>query len=96
MSVRPLKFFAVLAALMCIAPISNGAIIVNEFVYDDAGTDDREFVELYNSGPGAVDISGWTVGGRDATTVNASAVIPAATILAPGAFYVISNAGVLN
>jgi hypothetical protein len=76
--------------------LARAAIIVNEFVYDDNGTDDREFVELYNSGPGAVDISGWVVTGRDVTTTNLSATIPAATILASNAYYVISNAGVLN
>jgi hypothetical protein len=76
--------------------VSRGAIIINEFVYDDSGTDDREFVELFNAGAVAIDISGWVVTGRDATTTNASATIPAATTLAPGAFYVLGNTGVLN
>jgi hypothetical protein len=76
--------------------LAHAAMVVNEFVHDDNGTDDREFVELYNSGPNPVDISGWTVIGRDVTTTNASALIPAATIVAPGGFYVLSNAGVLN
>jgi hypothetical protein len=76
--------------------MSPAAMLINEYVYDDAGTDDREYVELYNSGPGPVDISGWTVTGRDVTTTNALATIPAATILAPGAYWVLGNAGVLN
>jgi hypothetical protein len=76
--------------------MARAAVIINEFVYDDNSTDDREFVELYNSGPGAVDISGWTVIGRDVTTVNPSATIPAATILPAGGYYVLSNVGVLN
>jgi hypothetical protein len=88
-----MAFCAVSAMLVAQAP---GAIVINEFVYDDNSTDDREFVELYNNGAAAVDISGWTVGGRDATTVNTSATIPAATMIGPGAYYVISNAGVLN
>jgi hypothetical protein len=76
--------------------LARAAVIINEVQYDDNSTDDREFVEIYNSGPGSVDISGWTVIGRDVTTVNPSATIPAATSLAAGAYYVISNAGVLN
>jgi hypothetical protein len=89
-------FCAVLSAVMGAPQFSRAAIIVNEFVYDDNGTDDREYVELYNSGPGPVDISGWVVTGRDATTTNSSATIPAATNLGPGAFYVLGNTGVLN
>jgi hypothetical protein len=76
--------------------LARAAVIINEIAYDDSSTDDREFVELYNSGPGSVDISGWTVSGRDATTTNPSATIPAATMLAPGAYYVVGNAAVLN
>jgi hypothetical protein len=87
---------AVISALVLAPCAAQAAMVVNEFVYDDNSTDDREFVELYNSGPGAVDISGWVVTGRDVTTINSSATIPAATILAPGAYYVLSNAGVLN
>jgi hypothetical protein len=75
---------------------AQAAVIVNEVAYDDASTDNIEFVELYNSGPGAVDISGWMLTPRDATTVNASATVPAATILAAGDYYVFANAGVLN
>jgi hypothetical protein len=89
-------WYAAICAVLCAAPFSRAAIIINEFVYDDNSTDDREFVELYNSGSGPVDISGWVVTGRDTTTTNASATIPAATTLAAGGYYVIGNAGVLN
>jgi hypothetical protein len=41
--------------------MARAAIIINEFSYDDGGTDDKEFVELYNNGGAAVDISGWTL-----------------------------------
>jgi hypothetical protein len=83
-------------AIFFLAATARAAVIINEFVYDDNSTDEREYVELYNTGPGAVDISGWTVTGRDPTTVNPSATIPAATSLGAGAYYVLSNAGVLN
>jgi hypothetical protein len=83
------------------APLSaRAAIIINEIAYDDidavSGTDSREYVELYNNGGSAVDISGWTLIGRDVTTVNPSAVVPAATSIAAGGFYVFANTGTLN
>lgn len=87
---------AAICALFFAPAAAHAAVIINEIAYDDTGTDNREFVELYNNGVAAVDISGWTVIGRDATTVNSSATIPAATSLAAGAYYVLSNTGVLN
>ena len=89
-------YCAAICALFFATAPARAAVIINEYVYDDNGTDDREFVELYNNGVAAVDISGWTVIGRDVTTVNPSATIPAATSLAAGAYYVLSNTGVLN
>jgi hypothetical protein len=84
--------------------LTRAAIIINEVAYDDTGSggaDDHEFVELYNSGPGAVDISGWTLGGRDNTGLNPSAVVPGAvgsntTVLAANDYYVIGNAAVAS
>lgn len=84
----------------------SGPIVINEVVYDDGSTDDREYVELYNSSAAPVDISGWVV--RNSDTVappgdnNADYTIPGApnsatTVLAAGDYYVISSfAGVLN
>jgi Lamin Tail Domain len=81
-----------------VGQISQADVVINEFQYDDAGTDDREFIELYNNGAVAVDISGWTVAGRDnvPSTSAPVATIPAATILAPGGYYVIGQTGVPN
>ena len=74
-----------------------GRVVINEIFYDDAGTDDREFVELYNAGGTAVDIGGWVLNAYDqGATANPTTTIPAGTMLAPGGFYVIGNAGVLN
>lgn len=87
---------AIVCGLLFAPSMARAAVIINEVQYDDNGGDDREFVELYNDGVAAVDISGWTVIGRDVTTVNPSATIPAATSIAAGGYYVISNTGVLN
>ncbi len=79
---------------------AHAAIIINEVVYDDGGTDDREFVELYNNGASAVDISGWVVRNSDTVAApgdnNADFTIPATTSLAAGDYYVIGMTGVAN
>ncbi|MBL8900077.1 MAG: lamin tail domain-containing protein [Planctomycetes bacterium] len=71
-------------------------VVINEFQYDDSGTDDREFVELYNATAAPVDISGWTLESRDASGANPAYVVPGSTTLAPGAFYVFGPASVPN
>ena len=53
--------FAIKVALLCwLAP---GEVVINEIMYnpsDDQGVDDDyEFIELYNSGNEALDLSGW-------------------------------------
>lgn len=86
-----------LAAALCLTPsVLHAQVVINEFQYDDTGTDDREYVELYNAGSTPVAIGGWVVGGYDPTTTNPSAAITAGTTLNPGAFYVLANTGVLN
>ncbi len=67
---------------------------INEFSYDDSGTDDIEYVELYNAGPDDVDIGGWVLGGNDPSGPNTSFTIPAGTILAGGDYYVLGAATV--
>ena len=98
-----MKLRLLIASLLTGLALHSGslaAIIINEVVYDDGGTDDREFVELYNSGPAAVDISNWIV--RNSDTVappgdnNADHTIPAGTSLAAGDYYVIGMTGVLE
>jgi hypothetical protein len=84
------------AALPIALTPAFGQVVINEFQYDDDSTDDREFVELFNSGGASVDISGWSVGGRDASGANIFVNIPAATTLAAGAYYVIGQVNVPN
>jgi Lamin Tail Domain len=89
------------SALFCAAALTfSGAasanVVINEFIYDDSGTDDREFIELFNSGADDVDISGWKVGGYDPTTNNQSTTLPADTIIPAGGFYVVGNVDTLN
>ena len=83
-------------ALVALSGIGRAQIVINEFQYDDSSTDDREFVELYNSGSVAVDISGWQLLAHDENTPNASYTVQAGTILAPGAFWVMGSSNVPN
>lgn len=81
---------------------STAPVVINEFSYDDGSTDNLEFVELYNRSGAPVDISGWSVinpdatgptyGGTGATGVDQTYVIPASTILAPGASWLMGPA----
>jgi hypothetical protein len=56
-----MKCFAVLASIVC-ALSSRAEIIINEIHYDpDVKTELVEFIELYNTGSAAVDLSNWNV-----------------------------------
>jgi hypothetical protein len=70
---------------------ASGPVVVNEFVYDDTGTDNREFVELFNRSGQPVDLSGWQLTSADAQGPNPAYTIPAGVVLAPGAFYVLGS-----
>jgi len=69
----------------------SGPVVINEFVYDDTGVDNREFVELFNRTSLPVDLSGWQLAAADAQGANASYTIPASTLLLPGAYYVLGS-----
>ncbi len=103
---KSLKLFLGFAALCA---VTHAQVVINEIEYDDTGIDDREFVELYNAGTSAVDISGWilmswdqnpNLGGLPSDN-NADYTIPgvpgsATTVIAPGGFYVIGSPLVPN
>ena len=77
-----------LATLLFCLLQGSSTVVINEFQYDDSGTDDREFVELYNRSASPVNISGWKLESRDQLGPNPSYTIPANTIMLPGSFYV--------
>lgn len=94
---------AALAALLIAAVPARAEVVINEIVKDirtfDAGTsapENREFVELYNSGAQAVNIGGWTMNYWDMSVTPPAYLavvdtIPADTMLAPGDYYVIGS-----
>jgi hypothetical protein len=85
----------VTAALLFAAACPGTAqVIINEIHYDDSDGDDFEFLELFNGGASAVDISGWHLATEDGTGFGSLIDILGGTMLAPGAFYVFGNAAV--
>ncbi|MCX7719218.1 MAG: lamin tail domain-containing protein [Candidatus Sumerlaeaceae bacterium] len=88
--------------LVARAASAQAQVVINEFVYDDTGTDSIEFVELYNAGSAPADISGFTVVGINSPpSFDSVSTIPGApgsgtTVLPAGGFYVLGMAGVPN
>ncbi|TWT41045.1 hypothetical protein RAS1_37360 [Phycisphaerae bacterium RAS1] len=83
---------------LCGASTASASIVINEALGSTTGTD-AEYIELYNSGPAPVDISGWRIqlwdsdtgapfGGADGGTPY---LIPAATTLAVGDYWLMGN-----
>jgi hypothetical protein len=68
---------------------------VNEFSTGVTGAATNEFVEIYNAGTGAVDVSGYKVVYRSATGTSDTtlAALPTDTSLAAGAFYLLGGSG---
>ncbi|MCS6919446.1 MAG: lamin tail domain-containing protein [Fimbriimonadales bacterium] len=88
--------------------LAQPRVVINEVQYDDLGTDDREFVELYNAGDAPANITGWKLLAGDLATytdnnpdyvigdTNGDNIPDTTVILAPGAFYVIgTNTGLV-
>ncbi|MBK8977348.1 MAG: lamin tail domain-containing protein [Planctomycetes bacterium] len=75
---------------------STAPVVINEFAYDDTGTDDFEYVEIYNRSGVPQDISGWTLVGDDSNGVNFTFAFPANTVMPAGTFLVVGNAAVPN
>jgi hypothetical protein len=68
---------------------------VNEVATGTTGAAADEFVELYNAGASAVDVSGWKVVYRSAsgTSDTTLATVPAGTSIAAGGFYLLGGSG---
>jgi autotransporter-associated beta strand protein len=70
----------------------TGDVIITEVMYDPAGAGGREafaeYVEIYNRGSAAVDLSGWTLDDEDPQNWGA---IASGTVLAPGQVGVLFN-----
>ncbi|MCS7273173.1 MAG: lamin tail domain-containing protein [Fimbriimonadales bacterium] len=103
-----LRRVALVCALIAGTALAQSQVVINEFVYDDQGTDNREFVELYNASGREVNITGWKLMAGDRSDyddnnpdyvigdTNGDGTPDTTVILAPGAFYVIgTNTGLV-
>ncbi len=43
-----------------VLPASEGGVVISEIMYNNPGTDDYEFIEIYNNGSSTVDLAGWS------------------------------------
>ena len=88
----------VVLALLALPSAVRASIIISEIMYNAAGADkdsaavppfDREWVEIYNTGTNAVDLTGWQFG--SASTGQWTSPLPAGTTLGPGRPLVITG-----
>ncbi len=81
---------------------STAPVVINEISYDDDSTDNLEFIELWNRTGAPVDISAWVLRGREGTAGGAANLIytfagaagSGTTVIAPGQYLLLSNAGI--
>jgi hypothetical protein len=100
-SIKAAARAAILAATFAAtAPLANAKLLITEAMPDPAGTDaDREWFEIYNSGPTALNIGGYSVGDGLVSTGTSSGeglgTFPAGTTIASGQVMIIAirNAG---
>lgn len=85
--------FCLLSALLTI-PLASADIVINEMEVNppEGGS---HWVELYNTGNEAADISGWTVTITDGGWVG-KMTVPVGTIIAPKGFYVVVGSAQWN
>jgi hypothetical protein len=71
-----------------------GDVVISEIMYDSIGGTDVEWVELYNPGTSAVDISGWVLTDDNtypALSSEGQCAIPASTSIPAGGYLVIAK-----
>ena len=83
------KGFLVVLVLWSVSTVAGAAIVINEFDYDQPGTDDAEFVELFNNGGAAVSLDGFMLTLiNGATGSSYRSVDLSGFVLAPGDYLV--------
>ena len=76
------------------AHTGSANVVINELLPNPDGTDTgSEYVELYNAGASAVDVSGWTLW-AGTSSLSKKAEIPGGTLIPAGGFLVLGESGV--
>jgi hypothetical protein len=88
---RALGLGIVLAALVGLLPGAAAALVISEVMFDPTGADgDREWIEIFNDGPGAVDLSNYSLGWGVADYTAGSLALPSVT-LSPGQYFLVGG-----
>ncbi|MCX7046373.1 MAG: lamin tail domain-containing protein, partial [Candidatus Sumerlaeota bacterium] len=90
--------FAIVLSLVMLLAAGAGADVFITEVADPNNDANARFVELYNSGPAAVDLNGWRIrrysnGGLTPTNIPLATTT---TLLAPGTFFIAANTTTFN
>ena len=86
---RPEYILILLAMTTYFSPLVSGSVVINEVELDYLEDDEEvQWIELYNSGPIEVDISGWAVMSRDDRS--RKEFVPDGTVIPPDGFFLIS------
>ena len=88
---KPTKLFFLAAALWAgIWSLVNAQVVINEIMSDlEGGDEDREWVEIYNSGASEVDIAGWKF--FENNTNHGLTVHQGVSVLAAGGYAIIAD-----
>jgi hypothetical protein len=74
---------------------SRAAVVISEILYNEVGSDTAgEWLEIFNNGGAAVDLTNWKIGDEEASggtgATEAMFAFPAGTVIAPGEVMVIA------
>ena len=76
---RALSFLVIAS----IATTAQANVLITEIMYDNFGSNEHEYVELYNSGAATVDLTGWTLSDDPSQTIPHPVTLTGGSI-APG------------
>jgi len=86
-----MRQLSALIALLAAAPFASAAVLITEYMYDARGAAGRgEFVEFTNTGPGAVNLTGWSF--DDSTRTPGSTSLTAFGTVQPGESVILTEA----
>lgn len=91
------RFFVAALLLSAAGSVSSASVLISEFVADNDGSyldddgDAEDWIEVYNSGSSAEDLSGWSLTDDDSDLTKWS--FPPGTTLAAGEFRVVFASG---
>ncbi|MFH1807319.1 MAG: lamin tail domain-containing protein [Pseudomonadota bacterium] len=89
---------AILAVAQLLATVAGAAPVITEIYYNPPGTSEAafEWIEVYNPGPGDLDISGMVVESRGAASPRLATVPAATPALAQGDYAVLAGSSLLG